>query len=1224
MKVLKRILAMILAIAMLPVATVAMAENEAELLVNESFNDYVTDSKPNNLKINAKVWGIVENGSYDKALKASTSGIKTNIQFDFNPVKDIVISFDIKANTIMPTGDFLAMDSEGNYQSMINFIKGSGAKVGGQASISGFAKTGFTNYTIIYRAEDKACDVYVNGSLKANNMKLKNAVLKDVTAIGFLFDFNNDGEDIILDNVNAYEGRERTIKKFPEALYNATQNEPPQNNEANNTRIIDVTKEQGLFPGDAPYGEMLKGYVAIHATSGVVYQNDTKVLLNHTPIKKGTNEFMLPVDEIINTLDVNDVAVVGDKVTLNGVTLTGELYDGLLYVNADEIINALGKTVTKVPATYNDNMYVLGDGFVLPETQEEIDALNNYLLYLRPTKEQFKELYDESPFAGVHPRIQFTQADFDRMVALTKTDDNMKLWKDQVIRAADVATMSPLPAHVLYDGLRMDCQRKLSKDIHALAVAYYITKDQKYLDNAYLRLKTVSEFDDWNPFHHLDTCEMMAAVAVGYDWFYNFFTPEQRAVIEEGMLKNGFYDSYLGMLSDQSLMRFAFPATNNHGTVCNSGLLMASLAFIDVYPQEAAWLGANSLRAMEENIYKWAPEGSWYEGAGYWELTMQFTAKWLNTLDTALKSDLGMGNLEGLDLAALNEIQSQSPNGIYNFADAGIANVYVPEMLYLANKYNSDGVYQAVIDGKGDAWTDSEDVALAMLWYKPEMITEGVTMNLDYMMENIDTLLMRNSWDTDEPTFVGTHAGETNLAHSQLDAGSFIYEHAGIRWIPEIGSGDYNSLGYWESEAGGNRWKHLRSRAEGHSTIAVNPGKLEDHNVDSFADQKIVVQKPKGVIATVDMSEVLFDVTEATRGFAFTDDRQSLVIRDELTLEKNSDVYVFLISKAEGTVEGNSIVLNQDGKSVKVEWTASAPVKAEYAPIACLPTSPEQTDGWNGGGYKRLTLKMETAGKADITVKITPTELVKSSPLADWDKPISEWEIPDGELPVKPRLKSIEVAGQTVAAGRTLTLNYFINEADYPTPPEVYAVSDEFDVKITQASDFDEYAQVVVTDKADPTNRTIYTVVPLMIRTPLEFEGKESLVVRDFEVSEVPQPENAPIHMFDGDPTTRWSAAGYGQWVKIDLGTEQRINEIAMSFMSGHTRSTKLVFSVSNDGENWTQLKETLSCGTTEDLEFFDIGDVTARYIKIGCNGNTSPSATSWNSVTEIIVTRNK
>ncbi len=131
-------------------------------------------------------------------------------------------------------------------------------------------------------------------------------------------------------------------------------------------------------------------------------------------------------------------------------------------------------------------------------------------------------------------------------------------------------------------------------------------------------------------------------------------------------------------------------------------------------------------------------------------------------------------------------------------------------------------------------------------------------------------------------------------------------------------------------------------------------------------------------------------------------------------------------------------------------------------------------------------------------------------------------------------------------------------------------------------------------------------------------------VVRNFEVSEIPQPENAPVHMFDNDPTTRWSAAGYGQWVKIDLGTEQKFNEIAMSFMSGHTRQTKLVFSISNDGENWTQLKETLSCGTTEELEFFDLGDVSARYIKIGCNGNTSPSATSWNSVTEIVVTRNK
>lgn len=771
----------------------------------------------------------------------------------------------------------------------------------------------------------------------------------------------------------------------------------------------------------------------------------------------------------------------------------------------------------------------------------------------------------------------------------------------------------------------MDCQRKLSKDIHALTVAYYITKDQRYLDRAYAELEAVSTFPDWNPFHHLDTCEMMAAVSVGYDWLYNFFTPEQRAVIENGMMKNGLYDSYLGMLSEGSLMRFAFYVTNNHGTVDNAGLLMASLAFMDVYPKECAWLGANSLRGMEENIYRWAPEGVWYEGAGYWELTMQFTAKWLDTLETYFVTDLGMGNLEGMDMAAMAELQSQSPIAIYNFADAIEQSIYVPEMFYLANRYNTAGVYKAVIDGLKGNWTDNEDVGLGMLWYDPAMNTEGETLGLDYMMESIDTLLMRDTWDSQEPTFVGIHAGKTILEHSQLDGGSFIYENSGVRWAVDPGMGDYNSLGYFESDVGGNRWIHLRNRAEGHNTIITSPeGKHEDHKIFSFADQTIVMQKPKGVISKVDMTELLYDVSEATRGFAFTDNRQSLVVRDELSLTKETDVYWFMQSKATGEIDGNSIILSQNGVAVKVEWTASAPIEATYEPISALPTSPQQLDKWNGSGIRRLALKMTTDGDADITVKITPVTLRGASTLADWDKPIEQWEIPDGELPEKPVLDSIWVGDRKIEAGKVSNITYMVVEEEFNIPPEISVKSDKYDIEIIQAKNFGDTATITVTDKNDPINTRTYNVVCEIIKKPIEIEGKVSIPVRDFEVSEIPQPENAPINMFDNDRSTRWSAEGYGQWIKLDLGSVQKVNEVAMSFMSGHTRQTKLTFAISDDGENWTQLKETLSSGKTEELEFFDIGDVSARYIKIGCNGNTSTAAESWNSVTEIVVTRNK
>lgn len=1414
----KRVFAAVMAAAMLPVLpSVASASETPALAVNESFNDYVTNTQPDKMNVRARNWFITEDENQDKALVFYAALTGSSVKFDAGTSTDTVISFDLKATDVMPSGELKVHDSAGRSQVLMSFLEGRGAAAHNGLPLSGFGKSKSVNYTVVYRSDDKTCDFYVNGKAKALNMKMKSALAKNVVEIEFSFLSARDGQGVIIDNVNVYSDDEFTLKNFPVAEYNPDADEPmelkfgPQIGsgvllnqtfeqekvsgyihsngntlervedeliEGNHSfrferqgtgdshfngsgltvssdsvvyefdfkilektsvfnlifkdtnavfyhigsikngaelklrdgfsktlklntwyrwsvimnfyerktyiyldgsliaewnmmesymlngagleayrihmtdyqgdedvkfeidnfrayegaelisgelgeivREIDLTRKSSLFAPDTAYQSMLKGYTGIHSTSGVVYANNEKQLLKNTPVKKGTHDFMLPVEELAQILGV-PVEVNGTSALFNNETVSGEIHNGVLYVNDDDLFKATKKVITKIPATYNANMVVLGSSsFPVPEKQTEIDALNNYLLYYRPTPAQFKELYNESELAGVHPRIQFTQEDFDRMVALTETDPNMMYWKDQVIAAANSILGSDLPKHELYDGLRMNCQRLLSKNIHALAVAYYITKDQRYLDRAYAELETVATFPDWNPGHHLDTCEMMAAFAVGYDWLYNFFTPEQREILERGIMNNGFYDSWLGMLSSGSTMGSAFYMTNNHGTVDNGALLMAAVAFMDVYPEEAAWLGSHSFKGMELNIYQWAPEGVWYEGIHYWELTMQFTAKWLDTLESFFVTDLGMGNLEGLDMSVITELQAQTDYAIYNFADAIENHVFVPEMFYLANKYNVSGVYQKVIDSLDHRWLDDEDLGLGMMWYDPEMAAKEAELDLDFMMESIDTFFARDAWDTAEPTYVGIHAGETNLDHSQLDAGSFIYETGGVRFAQDPGMGDYNSLGYFERQAGGNRWIHLRNRAEAHNTIVVNPeGRHEDHIVDSFADQTIVQQKPRGVITTVDMSQVLYDVSKATRGFAFTDDRQSLVIRDELTLGKNSNVYWFLQSTAAGTIDGNSIILERDGISVKVEWTSSAPVTAKYEPIKALPSSPEQIDKWNGSGFNRLELLMNTNGEANITVKITPLLAKGTTSLAEWDKPISTWNIPDGKIPQKPVIDTINVAGQNIEAGKKSIVKYSVVEGDYAVPPAVSVSSDKYNVEIKQAASFDDVATVTVIDKNDATNVRIYTVVCEVIKAPVSFPGKTSIPVRSFKVSEEPQTENPGINLFDGNQATRWSAEFYGQWIEVDLGSVQKIDDIVMSFYLGHQRSMKLTFAISNDGVNWEPIWNGLSNGLTEDYEFFNVGGVNARYVKIGCNGTTTGT---WNSVSELVFTRN-
>ena len=69
--------------------------------------------------------------------------------------------------------------------------------------------------------------------------------------------------------------------------------------------------------------------------------------------------------------------------------------------------------------------------------------------------------------------------------------------------------------------------------------------------------------------------------------------------------------------------------------------------------------------------------------------------------------------------------------------------------------------------------------------------------------------------------------------------------------------------------------------------------------------------------------------------------------------------------------------------------------------------------------------------------------------------------------------------------------------------------------------------------------------------------------------------------------------------------------------MNGTTRKSMFDIQISNDGTNWTTVKSVTTSGTTNDYEFYDIGGVSAKYVRLLGHGN---SENGWNSITEFAV----
>lgn len=1017
----------------------------------------------------------------------------------------------------------------------------------------------------------------------------------------------------LIDNVRVYEGEELL-------------------NELNTVeKSIDLTSKKSVFPSDEPNRKYFENITAIHARSGVILENGTKTMLRNEPYISG-GSYMLPVREMLEKFGVSYSEETSGYLKLptgsaiSGETENSEIHNSALYLPIQNMLDFIGRKYQKVNARYNDGLYILdGAKTDLPQDEESIQSINDYAFYCRPDEKNILEDYKKSEVYGQHPRIQATKEDFDRIRSEIKTNRYKQRWANGIISAANLVLAAEPVKYELPDGERLlsICREVLSR-MYSLGMAYQITGDKKYSERAYTELETVCKFNDWHPAHHLDPCEMATAVAIGYDWMYDAFTEGQRKVIEQGMYNNAFYDAWLSYQSTSSAMTNSAVATNNHNIVCNGGFLIGALAMMDVYPEVASYVAKNAIRGIDLMMWHFAPVGAWYEGAHYWEYTMQYTAKTISAMESALGTSYGLASCEGMSEAAISELYLESPIGIYNYADSLLARIYTPEMYWLSDRYQNPDATKAVLYFTGGNTTDPEDQALSLLWYDTSIEPDLIKLDKDRFYESLGTMTMRNSWNDSEPTFVGIHAGETNVDHAQLDGGSFIFESQGIRWAKDLGMGNYNSEGYWDNTVNGLRWTHFRSRAESHNTVIINPDSKPDHKVDSFADIKLTASKPKGAIATVDMSELLSEnVTGAKRGFFFTDNRTSLVIRDEIKLKKQSDIYWIMITDADAQIDEKGATFTSSERKMRLDFVSNAEAQLSIAKAEPLLTSPKTKPGDEPEETsKRFMIKLSGSGEVNLTVKLSDIDTAVTD-VSDYDKSIDLWEVPDGEIPTPPTISEITVDGKNISTNGLKNVDYSYVEGSISKPPITEVNTDLYNVTINNAATLDERTVITLTDKNDLNNKSVYSVYFNKIKKPIDFDGRNSLPVMSFSVSDEPQQQNKAANLFDNDLSTRWSAEGAGNWILLDLGTVRKVDDIAMAFMKSGERVYYFNIAVSEDGVTYEKTFDGQS-NATSDYEFYPLGGKNARYIKIECNGNSTAAGENWNSYTELVVTSKK
>lgn len=777
--------------------------------------------------------------------------------------------------------------------------------------------------------------------------------------------------ELLIDNLKVYTGEARDIAS-DETAYN---------------------KIQEMFVSDEYLMDYLGNAKAFVADGGFIadgvktYPEDTLYIKD--------DEYYIGVNDFI-------------KLTGKNVTISGDsvICDGKEY--------AVGKRVVKVNGTKSFSKHyperskngvimipfrLFSDGVVYTEFDNNLVVVGKditggvyiarYLgsLLKRDCMDSDELLHFTRLEGRKHPSIIADEESFTRV---KNTDDKtLATWRDALIKKADNVLGASALEYKIADGLRLlSVAQDFNNRITLLGFAWKMTGDDKYYNEAYELMHSVGEFPDWNSkLHFLDTAEMAYGVAVYYDWFYQKHTKEERKYVTNALNKNAFVPAvevYKGIYDGSAFWR---QTTTNWGMICNGSIGMAALAVMEENPEYYSDVLRCAMRSLDFMWYELMPDGGWHEGVGYWEYTYCYMSRFFSSLVNTIGRDTGY--LKGDETEGYGYFRRNltTKNGADNFDDAFCYQYDDYGAMWLARvKNNSEfAVMRKQNIEKGYANVNMFDV----LWYDEASEVEASESVGDIVYKSIDSAIFRDSFDEDNSLYFALHGGKNSEAHSHYDGGTFTYEIDGVRWTKDPG--------YALGASGANPYGKAglyRARAEGHSTVVINPS--FDAGQDTDGDGKITRFESSGGegVAVLDMSSYYKNQVNSFERAAYVDsDRKTVTIKDEIALKQASDIFWFMQTNATVTkVLDNVYKLSEGSKSVYLSFLSNADnVRLEVGAAQLLSTSPNVSGQPGEGSLKRIAIIANGSGDISITVRLTP----------DYDKTVID-DIAISDMKVNP------------------------------------------------------------------------------------------------------------------------------------------------------------------------------------------------------------------------------
>ena len=569
-----------------------------------------------------------------------------------------------------------------------------------------------------------------------------------------------------------------------------------------------------------------------------------------------------------------------------------------------------------------------------------------------------------------HPRLIIKKGDIEAVKQKIKSDQPLCTLHDIIERRAN-EYLSAEPTKYRKVGKRLlgRCRAVLERVCYC-SYMYLVSGDELYARRAEKEMLAAAGFVSWNPSHFLDVGEMVTALAIGYDWLYDWLSPESRKIIEDAIIIKG--------LRTSGNKRWWSKSHNNWNQVCNGGLVMGALAVYERIPDEAQAIIAEALRNNPIAQKEYGPDGVYPEGFGYWEYGTWYEVMLIESLRTALGTSCDLEKAPGfLESAKFMNFMSTPTGATFNFSDCGNLSNMINPLLYWFALESGD---MSLVWQDRERLISEESVRginrqapIAML-FASRCNTKDIKPIQDKFWAGNGSqpvFLYRNGFASNADTYLGVKGGSPKNSHAHMDGGSFIYEWGGVRWAVDLGNQDYHSLeskgiGIWKKGQNSQRWQVYRLNNYSHNTLTIND---KIHQYKGMATMIKVHNKKRYKGAEFDLSSLFSNTESVTR--TITIDKNDKVTCTDRIESRNTDCSIrwnmTTFAKAE-IIDNHTILLKQEGKELLLRVVAPKNAKAYIMK--------NNSDNWydvkNRGVRVGFTTSIESYSKSSIKVELIP------------------------------------------------------------------------------------------------------------------------------------------------------------------------------------------------------------------------------------------------------------